>query len=171
MSHTIAITNQKGGVGKTTTTRNLGVGLARQEQRVLLIDADPQGSLTVSMGIRDPDELDVSLASVLQATADGMPLPSGTGIIHHAEGADLLPANIDLSAFEVGLFNTMSREHVLRSYIQALRHRYDTILIDCMPSLGMLAINALVAADSVIVPCQPKLSFHQGVDASDAVHL
>ena len=157
MSNTIAITNQKGGVGKTTTTLNLGVGLARKGQRVLLIDADPQGSLTVSMGICDPDELDVSLATVLQATVDGIPLPTGAGIIHHAEGVDLLPANIDLSAFEVGLFNTMSRDHVLRSYIQALRHRYDTILIDCMPSLGMLA------ADSVIVPCQPNYLSTKGL--------
>ena len=163
MSHTIAITNQKGGVGKTTTTLNLGVGLARQGQRVLIVDADPQGSLTLSMGIRDPDELDVSLATVLQATADGVPLPADTGIIHHAEGVDLLPANIDLSAFEVGLFNTMSREHVLRSYVQDLRHNYDTILIDCMPSLGMLAINALVAADSVIVPCQPSYLSTKGL--------
>ena len=163
MSNTIAITNQKGGVGKTTTTLNLGVGLARQGQRVLLIDGDPQGSLTVSMGIRDPDELDVSLATVLQATVDGIPLPEGTGIIHHAEGVDLLPANIDLSAFEVGLFNTMSREHVLRSYLQDLRNHYDYILIDCMPSLGMLAINALVAADSVIVPCQPSYLSTKGL--------
>ena len=115
------------------------------------------------MGIRDPDELDVSLATVLQATADGVSLQEGTGIIHHAEGVDLLPANIDLSAFEVGLFNTMSREHVLRNYVQDLRNRYDYILIDCMPSLGMLAINALVAADSVIVPCQPNYLSTKGL--------
>ena len=108
------------------------------------------------MGIRDPDELAVSLATVLQANVDGADLPLGTGIIHHAEGVDLLPANVDLSAFEVSLFNTMSREHVLRNYIQGFRQSYGTILIDCMPSLGMLAINALVAVDRVIIPCQPN---------------
>lgn len=110
--HVIAVTNQKGGVGKTTTTVNLGVGLARMGKRVLLVDADPQGSLTVSLGVKNPDELPVSIATVMQNTVDDKAMPQDYGIIHHSEGVDLLPSNIELSAFEVGLFNTMSREMV-----------------------------------------------------------
>lgn len=111
--HVIAVTNQKGGVGKTTTTVNLGVGLARMGKRVLLVDADPQGSLTVSLGVKNPDELPVSIATVMQNTVDDKAMPQDYGIIHHSEGVDLLPSNIELSAFEVGLFNTMSREMVI----------------------------------------------------------
>lgn len=160
----IAITNQKGGVGKTTTTVNLGVGLARDGYRVLLIDADPQGSLTVSLGIKNPDSLDESLATVMTAAIEDNPLPPETGIIQHDEGIDLMPSNIELSGTETALFNTMSREFVLRSYINAVRNNYDYILIDCMPSLGMMTINALVAADSVIIPSQPNFLSTKGLD-------
>ena len=160
----IAITNQKGGVGKTTTTVNLGVGLAHAGHRVLLIDADPQGSLTVSLGIRNPDALEVSLATVMGAVIDDEPVERDAGILHHEESVDLLPSNIELSGMETGLFNIMSREYVLRNYIDTVRHNYDYILIDCMPSLGMMTINALVAADSVIIPSQPSFLSTKGLN-------
>ena len=159
----IAITNQKGGVGKTTTTVNLGVGLSNAGKRVLLIDADPQASLSVSLGIRNPDALEVSLSTVLGAVIEDEKLESREGIIAHEEGIDLLPANIELSGMEVSLFNVMSREHVLKSYIQTVRENYDYILLDCMPSLGMMTINALTAADSVLIPSQPSYLSTKGL--------
>ena len=160
----IAITNQKGGVGKTTSTVNLGVGLAEQGYRVLLIDADPQGSLTISLGVKNPDDLDVSLSTVMNAVINDEPIASDAGILQHEEGVDLLPSNIELSGMETGLFNIMSREYVMRNYIDKVRQDYDYVLIDCMPSLGMMTINALVAADSVIIPSQPRFLSAKGLN-------
>lgn len=158
----IAITNQKGGVGKTTTTVNLGVGLVKQGKRVLLIDADPQGSLTVSLGVRNPDELETSLSTIMQAVIDDSELPNG--IIKNEEGIDLAPSNIELAGMEMRLFNTMSREYVLRQYINSVKQDYDYILIDCMPSLGMMTLNTLAASDRVLIPAQPSYLSTKGLD-------
>lgn len=154
MCKVIAIANQKGGVGKTTTAVNLGIGMARVGKKVLLIDADPQGSLTASLGYIQPDELGVTLANIMLKLINEDPLYAGEGILHHAEGVDLLPANIELSALEIVLINVMSRETIMNDYIESVRPFYDYVLIDCMPSLGMMTINALAAADSVLIPVQ-----------------
>jgi chromosome partitioning protein len=154
MSKVIALANQKGGVGKTTTTVNLGIGLAMMGKKVLLVDADAQGNLTDSLGYKEPDNLPVSLATMLTNVIQEEPFSPDDGILHHKEGVDLMPGNIELSAMEVSLVNTMSRETVLQSYIDTVKSGYDYVLIDCMPSLGMMTINALAAADSVIIPVQ-----------------
>ena len=157
--HVIAVANQKGGVGKTTTTGNLGIGLAKQGKKVLLIDADAQGSLTASLGYTEPDTLEVTLATIMgnlinDNAINGMEIKPIEGILHHEEGIDLIPGNIELSGLEVSLVNVMSRETVLRSYIEIVRESYDYILIDCMPSLGMITINAFASADSILIPVQ-----------------
>ena len=154
MNKVISVVNQKGGVGKTTTTVNLGIGLARAGKKVLLIDADPQGSMTVSLGYDEPDDIEITLASIMGAMINEEEITEEIGIIHHDEGIDFLPGNIELSGLEVSLVNVMSRETLLRGYIEMLRSKYDYILIDCMSSLGMVTINALAASDSVVIPVQ-----------------
>ena len=155
MAKTIAICNQKGGVGKTTTTLNLGVGLARQGKRVLLCDADPQSDLTAALGWNG-DALEKSLGRLMYlATQEYKPIVQDT-IIHHPEGVDLIPSNLDLSSMESQLVNAMSREKILSNLLKTVKNNYDYILIDCMPSLGMITINALTAADSVIIPVQAQ---------------
>lgn len=154
MCRVIAIANQKGGVGKTTTTSNLGIGLARQGKKVLLIDADAQGSLTASLGYEEPDRLEVSLATVMGNLINDDEVQLRAGILTHEEGIDLMPGNIELSGLEVSLVNVMSRELVMREYINIMREYYDYILIDCMPSLGMMTINAFASADSILIPVQ-----------------
>ena len=147
MCRVIAVSNQKGGVGKTVSCVNLGIGLAQEGKKVLLIDADPQGSLTISLGYDEPDEMEYSVATLMLNVVNDEKLNMEKTILHHREGVDLIPANIELSAIEVSLVNAMSRELILRSLVDKLREFYDFILIDCMPSLGMMTINALACAN------------------------
>ena len=158
----IAIANQKGGVGKTTTTFNLGVALAQEGKRVLLVDADPQGDLTTYMGVHDTDNIP-TLASLMECYIQDRNIDTDSAIIHHKENIDLLPTNLDLSAMEISLVTTMSREYTIKNCLSSIKDKYDYILIDCMPSLGMITINALASADKVIIPVQTQFLAAKGM--------
>ena len=151
MSKVIICGNQKGGVAKTTTVVNLGIGLARKGKKVLVIDNDPQGSLTEALGYQEPDRLEITLAQVMDWVLNEEKFDLNAGILHHAEGVDLMPANIELSGVETSLVGIMSSETVLKEYIEMIDDRYDYIIVDCSPNLGQLTLNALVAADEIIL--------------------
>lgn len=160
----IAVVNQKGGTGKTTTCENLGVGLAAEGKKVLLVDADPQASLTIALGNPQPDELAITLSDMMVKVVQGEQISPGEGIIHHKEGVDLMPSNISLAAMDVSLVNTKNREKVLKQYLDTVNPMYDYVLLDCGPSLGMLTINALAVADSVLVPVQAQYLSAKGLE-------
>lgn len=154
MCKVITVSNQKGGTAKTTSCVNLGIGLASAGKKVLLIDTDPQGSLSISLGYPEPDEMENTLARLMMNIVNDEEFCLEDVLIHHEEGVDILPSNIELSAIEVSLVNVMSRELILRQLVDRVRDTYDFIIIDCMPSLGMMTINALACADAVLIPVQ-----------------
>ena len=160
----IGIVNQKGGTGKTTTCINLGIDLVHEGKRVLIADCDPQGSLTISLGYPQPDSLPVTLADLMGNVLSDIPIHPGDGVLHHEEGVDILPANIALAGMEVSLVNAMSRETTLKQVLANYSKDYDHILLDCSPSLGMLTINALTAADRIVIPVQAQYLSAKGVE-------
>ena len=154
MSKVIAVANQKGGVGKTALASNLGVGLAMNSKKVLVIDADPQGNLTSSLGIDNADELENTLASFIEREINEDPIAPAEYILHNGEGVDIMPCNIKLAGMDYMIMNALSREHLLDAFVSSVRDKYDYILIDCSPSLNLVTINVLTAADSVIIPVE-----------------
>ena len=164
MSKTIAVVNQKGGVGKSVTTASLGIGLAKRGKKVLIVDADPQASLTDSLGYKHPDELNPTLCTLMEKNINDTPLLPGEGILHQSEGVDLIPSNIELAGLEVTLVNAMSRETVLRSCLSDIKSDYTHVIIDCPPTLGMLTGEATTAADGLGIPCQSEYLSAKGLE-------
>ena len=160
----IACVNQKGGTGKTCTAENLGIGMVQEGKKVLLVDMDPQASLTISLGYPRPDDLPVTVSDQMAKVMQDIPIPLKEGILTHEEGVDLMPASIALSGLEVSLVNAMSRESILKQYLEPLKKEYDFIILDCMPSLGMLTVNALAAADQLVVPVQAQYLSAKGLE-------
>lgn len=160
---TIAITNQKGGVGKTTTAFSLGVSLANNNKRVLIVDADPQANLTTYMGYYDEDNIPVTLGTLIERYIDDEDIKPEEAILHHNENVDLIPANLSLSMTESNLLNSMSREYAMKNCLNDLKEKYDYIIIDCMPSLSMITTNALACADEVIIPVQSQYLSARGM--------
>ena len=160
----IACVNQKGGTGKTTTCENLGAGLVMNGKKVLLVDFDPQASLSISLGYPKPEELPVTIADMMKKVVDEKEIRPGEGILHHEEGMDLMPSSIELSGMEVALVNTISRETVLKEYLGSVKRDYDFVLLDCSPSLGMLTINAMAAADTLLIPVQASYLPAKGLE-------
>lgn len=152
----IAIANQKGGVGKTTTSINLGIGLAMKGKKVLNIDCDPQGSMTAALGIKVPDELKETISSIFSKIINDEEFDPSYAIIHHDEGIDFVPSNTALAGMEIQLFSAMNRERILQQYIDKVKDRYDYIIIDCPGSLGIITVNALACADGVLITAQPQ---------------
>ena len=165
MCKIIAIANQKGGVGKTTTAINLGIGLVNRGNRVLLVDLDPQGNATQGLGF-DADSLEVTITTILRKMISrDYTFTKESGILSHEEGIDLLPANIELSVLETELISVFfGREKMLKNYLDMIREEYDYIIVDCMPSLNLIAINALVAADEVIIPLHAQYYSVRGLE-------
>lgn len=160
----IACVNQKGGTGKTTTCENLGAGLVMEGQRVLLVDTDPQASLTISLGYPKPEKLPITITDMMKRVVETEPFSFREGVLHHAEGMDLMPSSIELSGMEISLVNTISRETVLKECLKEAKRDYDFIVLDCSPSLGMLTINAMAAADTLLIPVQASYLPAKGLE-------
>ena len=154
MARIISIVNQKGGTGKSACTANLAVGLAQKNMKVLIVDADPQSDVSAGFGYRDCDESNETLTALMDTVMKDEDIPSDCYIRHQAEGIDIICSNIGLAGTEVQLVNAMSREYVLKQILYGIKDQYDAIIIDCMPSLGMITINALVASDYVLIPVE-----------------